>query len=99
MRGTDTPLVTQLRSQFMPGTSLPGWGSPPTSSSWLTSAVSHDVGKAGLPPGLLEKSGPLTLDERREMQRHSAIGERTLANVDTYAEIPVVRHHHERVDG
>jgi putative nucleotidyltransferase with HDIG domain len=60
----------------------------------------HDIGKIGLPAGLLEKPGALTLDERREMQRHSDIGERILANVDTYAEIAgVVRHHHERVDG
>lgn len=60
----------------------------------------HDIGKIGLPAGLLEKPGALTLDERREMQRHSEIGERILANVDTYAEISsVVRHHHERVDG
>ena len=34
------------------------------------------------------------------MQRHSAIGERILANVATYTEIAaVVRHHHERIDG
>jgi len=60
----------------------------------------HDIGKIGLPAGLLEKPGALTLDERREMQRHSEIGERILANVDTYSEIAsVVRHHHERVDG
>jgi putative nucleotidyltransferase with HDIG domain len=60
----------------------------------------HDIGKIGLPAGLLEKPGALTLDERREMQRHSEIGERILTNVDTYAEIAaVVRHHHERVDG
>ena len=60
----------------------------------------HDIGKIGLPAGLLEKPGALTLDERREMQRHSEIGERILGNVDTYAEIAgVVRHHHERVDG
>jgi putative nucleotidyltransferase with HDIG domain len=60
----------------------------------------HDIGKIGLPAGLLEKPGALTLDERREMQRHSEIGERILANVDSYAEIAaVVRHHHERVDG
>jgi putative nucleotidyltransferase with HDIG domain len=60
----------------------------------------HDIGKIGLPAGLLEKPGALTLDERREMQRHSQIGERILGNVDTYAEIAsVVRHHHERVDG
>lgn len=60
----------------------------------------HDIGKIGLPPGLLEKAGPLTLEERRVMQRHSEIGERILVNVDTYSEIAhVVRHHHERIDG
>ena len=60
----------------------------------------HDIGKIGLPPGLLEKEGPLTLEERRLMEEHSEIGERILANVDDYAEIAsIVRHHHERVDG
>jgi putative nucleotidyltransferase with HDIG domain len=60
----------------------------------------HDIGKVGLPPGLLEKPGPLTLEERRIMEEHSVIGERILANVDDYAEIArIVRHHHERVDG
>jgi putative nucleotidyltransferase with HDIG domain len=60
----------------------------------------HDIGKIGLPAGLLEKPGALSLDERREMQRHAEIGETILANVRTYAEIAtVVRHHHERVDG
>ncbi len=60
----------------------------------------HDIGKIGLSAGVLEKPGALTLDERREMQRHSEIGERILAKVDTYAEIAsIVRHHHERVDG
>ena len=60
----------------------------------------HDIGKIGLPAGLLEKAGPLTLDERRVMQTHSEIGERILGNVDTYSEIAaIVRSHHERVDG
>jgi putative nucleotidyltransferase with HDIG domain len=60
----------------------------------------HDIGKIGLAAGLLEKPGALTLEERREMQLHSEIGERILSNVETYAEIAsVVRHHHERVDG
>jgi putative nucleotidyltransferase with HDIG domain len=60
----------------------------------------HDIGKVGLPPGLLEKAGALTLEERRQMEQHAAIGERILANVDDYQEIArVVRHHHERVDG
>jgi putative nucleotidyltransferase with HDIG domain len=60
----------------------------------------HDIGKVGLPAGLLEKPGALTLEERRMMQEHSAIGERILANVEDYAEIAkIVRHHHERIDG
>src|SRR6476620_4246978 len=60
----------------------------------------HDIGKVGLPAGLLEKTGALTLDERRLMEEHSAIGERILSKVEDYAEIArIVRHHHERVDG
>ena len=60
----------------------------------------HDIGKIGLPPGLLEKEGALSLEERRVMQSHSEIGERILLNVDDYGNIArVVRHHHERIDG
>jgi putative nucleotidyltransferase with HDIG domain len=60
----------------------------------------HDIGKIGLPAGLLEKPGPLTLEERRQMEQHSAIGERILLNVEDYSEIAaVVRAHHERIDG
>jgi putative nucleotidyltransferase with HDIG domain len=60
----------------------------------------HDIGKIGLPPGLLEKPGALTPEERKQMEEHSAIGERILANVDDYTEIAnIVRHHHERLDG
>jgi putative nucleotidyltransferase with HDIG domain len=60
----------------------------------------HDIGKIGLPPSLLEKPGALTLEERRQMEKHPVIGEHILAEVDDYAEIAkVVRHHHERVDG
>src|SRR5207247_2122250 len=60
----------------------------------------HDIGKVGLPPGLLEKPGALTLEERRQMEEHAAIGERILSKVENYSEIArIVRHHHERVDG
>jgi HD-GYP domain-containing protein (c-di-GMP phosphodiesterase class II) len=60
----------------------------------------HDIGKVGLPASLLLKEGPLTLDERKEMQRHSEIGESILERVETYADVArVVRHHHERIDG
>jgi putative nucleotidyltransferase with HDIG domain len=60
----------------------------------------HDIGKIGLPPGLLEKPGPLNLDERRRMEQHAVIGERILQKIDDYSEIAnIVRHHHERIDG
>jgi putative nucleotidyltransferase with HDIG domain len=60
----------------------------------------HDIGKVGLPAGLLEKPGPLTLEERRIMEEHSAIGERILSEVEDYAAIArIVRYHHERMDG
>ncbi len=60
----------------------------------------HDIGKIGLPPGLLEKPGSLTPDERRQMEEHSVIGKRILTRVEGYEEIArVVRHHHEWIDG
>lgn len=60
----------------------------------------HDIGKVGLPPTILEKTGPLSLEERRQMEEHATIGERILVNVEDYGDIAmVVRHHHERLDG
>jgi putative nucleotidyltransferase with HDIG domain len=66
----------------------------------LTGLV-HDIGKVGLPPGILEKPGALTPEERSTMEQHSVIGERILSRVEDYAQdiAVVVRHHHERVDG
>ena len=69
------------------------------SQAYLCGLV-HDIGKIGLAAGLLEKPGALTLEERRQMQEHSAIGERILKQVDSYSDIAtIVRHHHERMDG
>jgi len=60
----------------------------------------HDIGKIGLPASLLLKDGPLTLEERRQMQEHPVIGEAILRKVDLYTDVAlVVRHHHERIDG
>jgi len=60
----------------------------------------HDVGKVGLPAGLLEKPGTLSPDERRQMEAHSTIGERILRTTGDDGEIAaIVRHHHERLDG
>ena len=99
--GTNTRRVTPLRLHLFTGYCRSGWVSTTSEQQKAHLAgLVHDIGKIGLPPGLLEKAGPLTLDERRVMQTHSEIGERILVNVDTYSEIAdIVRHHHERIDG
>ena len=67
------------------------------------SGLLHDIGRVGIPASLLHKPGPLTLEERRVMQEHSAIGESILSILrgsDSFKEVGrVVRHHHERFDG
>jgi putative nucleotidyltransferase with HDIG domain len=60
----------------------------------------HDIGKVGLPAGLLEKPGPLSPSERKAMEQHVTIGERILSRVHGYRDMAlVVRYHHERLDG
>src|SRR5207237_2974868 len=34
----------------------------------------HDVGKIGIPDSVLQKPGPLTVEERRLMQTHTVLG-------------------------
>jgi putative nucleotidyltransferase with HDIG domain len=65
-----------------------------------TSGLLHDIGKVGLPPGLLAKPGELTLEEHAMYQQHAAIGSRILEGMEAFEEIArAVRHHHERFDG
>jgi ribonuclease P protein subunit RPR2 len=63
--------------------------------------VLHDIGKIGIPDVILEKRGPLAVDERRVMQRHPLIGAALLADVPMLEGegLEVVRSHHERWDG
>ena len=60
----------------------------------------HDVGESAIPKEILEKASALDAEERRLMERHSAIGERILTAVPTlHALGPIVRAVHERPDG
>jgi ribonuclease P protein subunit RPR2 len=61
----------------------------------------HDMGKIGIPDGILQKPGPLTPAERRRMQTHTVIGEQMLGGVAVLRGqgLSVVRSHHERWDG
>ncbi len=65
-------------------------------------ALVHDIGKYRLPKSVLEKDGPLTLEERRLMEKHPEYGEELLLKVEVedHGRIgKIVRHHHERIDG
>ncbi len=61
----------------------------------------HDVGKIGIPDGILQKPGPLSPAERRRMQTHTVLGEALLSGVAFLQGegLKVVRSHHERWDG
>lgn len=63
-------------------------------------AFMHDVGKIGIPDHVLLKRGKLTRLEYEVMKTHTVIGDelcRTIRSFDTVR--PIVRSHHERLDG
>lgn len=63
-------------------------------------ALFHDIGKIGVRSEVIRKPGPLSPDERSEMDRHPEIGADILAPVPFLQSIrPIVRACHERWDG
>lgn len=63
-------------------------------------ALLHDVGKIGIPDGVLHKPGPLDDAEWDLMREHPEIGERILSSVPGLEAVArAVRHEHERWDG
>ncbi len=83
------------------GTAL---GMPPEQIELLREAAPlHDVGKIGIPDGILLKPGRLTDDEFEQMKAHTTLGARMLAGgrglplLEMAEEIALT--HHERWDG
>ena len=66
---------------------------------WVGAAL-HDIGKIAIPDAVLRKEGPLDAEERATMDRHTHEGAQIVARVRSLrALVPVVRSHHERIDG
>lgn len=64
------------------------------------SAVLHDVGKLHVPDAVLNKPGPLSPDERRQMQQHTTVGEAILSRRPFFdLARQIARSHHENHDG
>jgi HD-GYP domain-containing protein (c-di-GMP phosphodiesterase class II) len=60
----------------------------------------HDVGKIGVPEGVLLKPGRLTAEEFALIQKHPEIGHRILKDIPQLSDVlPGVLYHHERWDG
>jgi putative nucleotidyltransferase with HDIG domain len=63
-------------------------------------ALLHDIGKIGIPDEILKKPGPLTDLEWATMRQHPVIGSEILRSVPgSDIVLPMVLHHHERIDG
>lgn len=74
--------------------------SPAEIENLKTAALLHDIGKIGTPDSILQKSGPLQMDEWQMIEEHPKIGSEILEKVQQLSSIvPAVRHHHERYDG
>jgi putative two-component system response regulator len=60
----------------------------------------HDIGKVGIPDAVLLKTAALTADEYELMKQHTVIGDRLCGTLRSLTLVrPIVRHHHERLDG
>ena len=71
-----------------------------------TASALHDIGKIGIPDGILNKPGRLTSEEYEIMKKHTTIGAEMLEKLDIYRDEELVRiayeicrGHHERYDG
>jgi putative nucleotidyltransferase with HDIG domain len=76
-----------------------GW-SEKRLESLARGAYLHDIGKLGIPDGILLKPGPLTEDERKLMQRHVQIGFDVVKDIPFLADVAeIILMHHERYGG
>jgi putative nucleotidyltransferase with HDIG domain len=63
-------------------------------------ALLHDIGKIGVPDGILHKPAKLTEEEWEVMRRHPEIGAAMVEEVEYLNEARrIILHHHERWDG
>jgi HD-GYP domain-containing protein (c-di-GMP phosphodiesterase class II) len=62
-------------------------------------ALVHDVGKLGVPDAILTKPGPLTPEERVQMEAHVELSARIVGSVLSDEQVDWIRYHHERPDG
>ena len=73
---------------------------PEQLNALVMAARLHDIGKIGVHESILNKTGKLTQEEWMIVRQHPLIADRVLAPVQFLkAARPIVRGHHERMDG
>jgi putative two-component system response regulator len=74
--------------------------SPDDLNALRVAGIVHDIGKVIVPDAILMKPGRLTFEEMKIIEQHPVAGERICSPLKSLRRVlPMIRHHHERMDG
>jgi putative two-component system response regulator len=60
----------------------------------------HDIGMLAIPPMVVLRAGPLEPEEFERVKAHTVVGDELCSGLRSLQTVrPIVRHHHERLDG
>ncbi len=96
-----------LAENLMSRSDAPEHLTPEYIDDLYTSTLLHDVGKVGIPDGILFKPGKLSPEEFSVMKTHASIGQETIQKAQARIGdksfltlgVAIAGHHHERWDG
>jgi len=88
--------VTNLMKSMMDALGIDG----ETRVNYQRGVLLHDIGKMGIPDSILNKPGPLDVEERKIMQQHPIYAIEMLKNIEFLKHsLSIPYSHHERWDG
>ena len=95
-RGRGSPLIPEIAVRLARELQLPD----AEVDRIRVAALLHDIGKVGVPEHILEKAGPLTVEEWQSVVQHSRIGQLIIEQIASVQETgAIILHHHERYSG
>lgn len=103
MRKTDTYTYTHGLNVSLYGGLMARWLGLPDGEirKVIQAGVLHDIGKAKIPPQILNKKGPLSPEEMEQVKKHAALGYGMVQGYDGISQEvkETILMHHERVNG
>lgn len=78
--------VETLAERLGESADFAAWAQPEWRQRLSSASAMYDIGKLALPEHILQKTGPLTADERERMQTHAELGGQALQGVIDTAE-------------